>query len=841
MSSSEDDFENVRVYSLHVAAERGDVEAIDRLLQQPAEDVAYMSYGSEVNERSRRGYTALHVAIVHRQLGAVERLLAHGAELRKLDGSPCLHFALCLAASDYPGSHAFVEEVAARLLPHADPLAKDDRKQTALHICAAHGLSSTMRFLLSKLESDAVEMKDRTGHRAIHYAAGCRHAQSADVIGQLIGAGANVNCAQVMGSTPLHCAAQSGNWESYRTLLKAGADASKADKRGRTPVRLAAEQGLVVPTELCNGEDATVAHPMLPDTQRTLVLSHPLCRQHYTCGPIGHGTSDPPPENADRLKVIMDPCIGALRATEFSGLEWDDDAPRAKIADILRCHEYNYVHRLQSICASLPDDPNSLGFLDGDTAVSARTFEAAMRAAGSVIEGVDRVMSRRNRNVFCAVRPPGHHAGPRGVVTSENDGEGDGSHGFCLLNNVGIAAAYARHMYRDRGVERICIVDFDVHHGNGTEAVVRGLVPRREESVVRTPFAEGRLHTLTWKPWLDESDPQCVLFVSSHGYGKKSEDIDEAAPGGWFYPGSGRTCMPKGLEEGDVAAGTAPQGEGEGEGEGEDAGTGGYNSGYETGTEEDSRVLDVGLRLATREVSGTSRSRFRDAYRKVILPRIVRFDPDLILISAGFDAHRKDDINFGYIGLVEEDFEWVTEQLCKVANRCCEGRVVSVLEGGYAIKGGHVSAFSRSVASHVRALQRCSRSSAPWRSEDAEWESAFEAEMLEKVKERLERKERESLSMMYSQFAKPMPDVAAPKVLADAGAEMAKEAPAVAAVPVAVAAAAAAVAAPAPAPAALGSPPLSVAAEAENPRKRRRGAPVDYVALNAKLAAEESK
>ncbi|CAN0365329.1 unnamed protein product, partial [Ectocarpus sp. 8 AP-2014] len=117
----------------------------------------------------------------------------------------------------------------------------------------------------------------------------------------------------------------------------------------------------------------------------------------------------------------------------------------------------------ERLCSNIPEGPGSLSHLDGDTAVSHNSFEAALRAAGSVCDGVDRVMTGRNRNAFCAVRPPGHHAGTRGLVTCANDGAG--SHGFCLLNNVAIGAAYARCVHRHTGVERVAIVDFDVHHG----------------------------------------------------------------------------------------------------------------------------------------------------------------------------------------------------------------------------------------------------------------------------------------------------------------------------------------------------------------------------------------
>ena len=167
------------------------------------------------------------------------------------------------------------------------------------------------------------------------------------------------------------------------------------------------------------------------------------------------------------------------------------------------------------LASSIPDHPSGIAHLDGDTAISRWSFEAALRAAGSLCEAVDRVVAGDNiRNAFCAVRPPGHHAGPWGIVRCANDPEG-GSHGFCLLNNVCIGAAYARSMYRNEGIRKIAIIDFDVHHGNGTEAVIHNLVPNIEKGSIRTPFAFGEISTTTYRPWLDETDIQNVFFASS--------------------------------------------------------------------------------------------------------------------------------------------------------------------------------------------------------------------------------------------------------------------------------------------------------------------------------------
>lgn len=165
---------------------------------------------------------------------------------------------------------------------------------------------------------------------------------------------------------------------------------------------------------------------------------------------------------------------------------WDLESPPVALADLLRVHEWTYVRRIQQargahladaplvpflaetppqhqVCAALPEHPSATGHLDGDTAVSRQTYLASLMAAGAVTHAVDHVMQGKARNAFCAVRPPGHHAGPVGVVTSQKDPHG--SHGFCLFNNVAIGAAYALHVYRNQGVKRVAILDFDVHHG----------------------------------------------------------------------------------------------------------------------------------------------------------------------------------------------------------------------------------------------------------------------------------------------------------------------------------------------------------------------------------------
>lgn len=406
------------------------------------------------------------------------------------------------------------------------------------------------------------------------------------------------------------------------------------------------------------------------------------------------------------------------------------------------------MESISQLCSSIPDHPNAIAHLDADTAVSRWSFEAALRAAGSVCEAVDKVVAGDCRNAFCAIRPPGHHAGPRGIVRCPNDPDG-GSHGFCLLNNVAIGAAYARSMYRNEGIRKVAIIDFDVHHGNGTEEIIRKLVPNVEKGTVRTPFAIGELVSTKYTPWLDESDIQDVFFASTHGYGPRGLEFADlpAGQGGWFYPASGTTHTSDAIANPSMVE------------------TPSLNdflvSQTWTRMGEDSRancckILNCGLGLPSRDaIPGMQRLELRDSYRQKILPHLRDFDPDIIFISAGFDAHKKDTMNFGYVGMVEDDYEWVTEQLVKIANTCCNGRIVSVLEGGYKIHGGIVSPFARSVASHVRGLVDGGGSRELYDSQDCEWESQFERHLVDE-RERKRQQKLEKMRQLAAQSAQNM-------------------------------------------------------------------------------------
>ncbi|MFD1913548.1 histone deacetylase family protein [Halodurantibacterium flavum] len=304
----------------------------------------------------------------------------------------------------------------------------------------------------------------------------------------------------------------------------------------------------------------------------TALLTHGDCLKHLT--PPGH------PEQVARLDAVM----AALQAPEFAALQ-RIEAPLADIGEVLRVHP---AHYLAEVKAAIPAGGNAS--LDEDTHLSPGSLDAALRAVGAATLGVDLVVAGQARNVFCATRPPGHHAETARAM------------GFCLFGTAAIAAKRALDHH---GLSRVAVVDFDVHHGNGTQ-------------------------DLLW------NEPR-ALFISSH-----------QMP---LYPGTG-----------------APD---------------------ERGAHDN--VLNLPL------ADGSGGAEMRRVYQEMALPRLADFAPELIIISAGFDAHRADPL----AGLAwdEDDFAWLTGQICDVAERTASGRVVSTLEGGY-----DLDALAASVAAHVRIL-----------------------------------------------------------------------------------------------------------------------------------------
>ncbi|CAH0515551.1 unnamed protein product [Peronospora belbahrii] len=526
----------------------------------------------------------------------------------------------------------------------------------------------------------------------------------------------DMNSMTSLHQTPAHIAALVDFTEGVKILRNSSrhvaAHFTIKDKHGRTPAQVARrcafttlEMQILAGEAGTYAEESAVHQEKVLERDQTRLFFHPEVWRHLPMTYHRRGGPDPPPENPERIDTLVDPVFGILQSREFQqpNVKWDLEIKRADIADILRVHEFSYVNRIRQKCSSLaasvvgerhdnlendgmdgtshdqflrPFDLTSASgaddtkechstlSLDSDTALSARSFDAATRAAGAVCKAVDEVVAGKCRNAFCIVRPPGHHAGPVGKVVCENDPEG--SLGFCLFNNVAIGAAYARAHLKHCGIDRVAILDFDVHHGNGTEEIVRQLVPSTKEITYETPYGVGKQVVHQYKPWRSDDDSENVFFCSVHGYGHKDpehkEELVKGETQGWFYPGSGISNVKE-----------APL------------------------------IWNEGLSFC-REGTSASRLTWRSAFRDRILPKLRDFNPDLIFLSAGFDAHKKELVNWGYVSLLEQDYEWLVRHIKQVANTCCNGRLISVLEGGYNFHGRMVSPFARSVAAHTRAL-----------------------------------------------------------------------------------------------------------------------------------------
>ena len=299
-------------------------------------------------------------------------------------------------------------------------------------------------------------------------------------------------------------------------------------------------------------------------------VTHPDCRLH--------DMGDQHPECPARLAAIEDQLVASGLSPFLEYVE----APLVSREALERVHAPAYIDALEKVAPE-----TGLVHLDPDTAMNPHTLRAAQRAAGAAVLATDRVLRGEIEAAFCGVRPPGHHA------------ERARAMGFCLFNNVAVAAAHALAVH---GLERVVVVDFDVHHGNGTEAIFH-------------------------------DDPR-VMMVSTFQHP--------------FYPYSGVEGRSERMVNIPLAA-------------------------YSGGTE------------------------FRDAVERYWLPALAAFKPEMLFVSAGFDAHREDDM--AMLRLVEADYAWVTERIREVAARHARGRIVSVLEGGYALH-----ALGRCVAAHLRVL-----------------------------------------------------------------------------------------------------------------------------------------
>eukprot|EP00210_Caulerpa_lentillifera_P001257 g1213.t1 len=523
----------------------------------------------------------------------------------------------------------------------------------------------------SRLRDYLLIQKDLVGDTAFHVAARFGNVKN---LQQLI-----ENCTKSLvpslinsvnedGDSPLHLAAMHNHIDTATLLVTIHPSCFLVrNKTGKTALQIAQECGyqefVRFFTGSC-GEAVSLSPGSRQQSLPTWILTSKAFRRHKT-SPEGMDVRALPPENNRRWTVLADrsnpllkvsplnsclfPDLGILRTNEFKDLEWKTDILPAKLVDILKVHSFLYFAKIKTKCLSLEDDNSEVSHLDGDTAISHGTFHCAMLAAGAVCQAVDIIMNNQGKNAFCVVRPPGHHAGYRGSVPNSN--ALTGSNGFCIFNNVAIGAAYAMDVYRHKGIERVAILDFDVHHGNGTEECVMNTTEHKERESHSLLEGGEMVHVKkACVPWLDEDDWQNILFASVQGYGPHGEEEC-----GWFYPGSGDT-KDTGFKQDDSFMVIDEEDQGQPSRP--------SNQKIFLETEMSPRIITVGISGPGSKVESWKRS-----WRDKILPEVAKFNPDLILISAGFDAHKKDDINGGFVALETHHYEWLTEKLVEVANK----------------------------------------------------------------------------------------------------------------------------------------------------------------------------
>ena len=423
-------------------------------------------------------------------------------------------------------------------------------------------------------------------------------------------------------------------------------------------------------------------------------------------------------ENSDRLACLIDGESGVIlndqifyygkeTRNEYSGnpdVAFHESRRKACLNDILKCHDIKYIRNLKNLCEKINqnkkrnntntneinninnnsnnnenvDDINcnlnclnsnpviisemqktqksedslfNYQKIDCDTYVNEYSYENIYNTTGCVFDAIDFVMNKSIQNAFVLIRPPGHHAGFYGpvenpVVTSA---------GFCIVNNVAIGAAYLKNTYRDK-IKKIAIVDFDVHHGNGTEEIIQML--NYKKFCKSFQYEKNGFFTVEDTKqinWLDFDDAKNILFISTHIYDKANEKK--------FYP---------------------------------------YSGGTETNTEKQSPLYPGGILNIPFGFKNNLPYEYRNVFRSKVIPRLCKFKPDFIFISAGFDGHENESINQHHMSLNEFDFAFITEQIQFVANKYAEKRVVSVLEGGYNVSTGLISSFAQSALTHAR-------------------------------------------------------------------------------------------------------------------------------------------
>mmetsp|Transcript_43206 Transcript_43206/g.49678 ORF Transcript_43206/g.49678 Transcript_43206/m.49678 type:complete len:865 (+) Transcript_43206:48-2642(+) len=675
------------------------VEKINEILPEEEGDMDFYMASTD-----GEGLPPMHMAALFASPKVLEILIKKGSPdvNQRYQDNPIIHLSLelsCMEAFKQRSLDTF------KMLLLQDDIDFNQIDRTGLNLLHKICILGHAQFIPALHEKGVnCEARCFADYLPIHYAVANRNYDCVKALLEVYGS-EMITAQDPTGDSVVHIAIRRGAWKSLLTLLQVGGEEvlSKENIRGVTPLALAQNCGFeeefnqVVQT-LESGNELTVQTQPYYKGQ-TLLIVHDSSMDHTPLpddSRAKYKQRSMQPENCDRLRVLIHPPFGILLGEYFDkNALWVNDFPAANMADILRIHDYYYVNKIKAAC----ERASGLQNLDRDTFYSKGTYQAALYAAGSVVTAVDQIMMGFCRNVFCAIRPPGHHAGPYGDVEAEESPEST-SNGFCFFNNIAIGAAYAKYMYRNNGINNIAIVDFDVHHGNGTEAVVRNLKPQEVYHNIKLPFCDGKIKNLSYKPWLSEDDSSSVLFISVHAF-----DHDNLG----FYPGSG------GQRKTDLLSASDSEDKEANETQDPD-----YPGG----------VVNCPMPF------GSTSADWRAEMRSKVFPRLLKFRPDMIFISAGFDGHTTDSINAGFMNLVEADYRWITEELTKIANTCCSGRIISALEGGYRIKGSICSPLAKSVAAHVQGLMDATNESYQEMSElEMEQEKGRNEDLMMRVRE----------------------------------------------------------------------------------------------------------
>lgn len=669
------------------SSSRSSVPSLKKVAQSSSKEVAFMNFIQSIkddnlshldthylNKISGEGYTSVQYAALYGSAKALPELLAEGADENvKIDGMPLIHLSLTLGMF-YEHREKSIE--CYRYLKENYPQmvgCKDRLGRIPMHVIVFFDIEEAIE--MSDVNEDTLLNEDNNGDSVMDYCAKYNSKKCFEKIlnfyspksfalfiiekdKKFIEKCLIYNSTQILIDLLMNIILKeevTKMLEQFKNIIN-----TYMIYENSYLIKNAKNALTYLESKLTSHELELKSIQFSQSTKTTSIVYNPNCISHLCLPeePVRRiQKRNELYENSDRQRVLVQPPFGILLSDIFvsnSNFQFVSTTRRAALSDILKVHDIDYITSIKYKCDNIKNEDEFL-LIDSDTYLSMKTFDNIYNTAGCVLEAVDQVMTKKATNAFAVVRPPGHHVGYFGAV--DNEENLPKSNGFCVVNNVCIAAAYCKYKYQS-AIKKIAIIDFDVHHGNGTEEIVTMLDKKTfTASSTNNTLCQFSLSKNVSRPWLDLDDANNVLFISLHHY---NEDNPKS-----FYPYTGSTA---------------------------------------TNTKKSSPLYPGGILNIPFTTSLKHPYDYRDAIRSKVIPRLAKFAPDIIFISAGFDGHELETINDGSMLLQEYDFAYITEEIQKVANKYCEGRVVSVLEGGYNVRSGIVSSFSQSVMTHARFL-----------------------------------------------------------------------------------------------------------------------------------------